>query len=111
MSARGQGDRGVPRSLAGTPTTTEDGNHCRGSTATTVINTLKVAGTVLKLAMMHLYEASQETRQSDRQLTASDDRTLVAAGQETVLPREMAARGRPPNKSSLPAPRATTAKK
>lgn len=117
MSARGLGDRGVPQSLAGTLTMTEGGNRCHGSTAMTAISIRKVAGTVLKLAMMDLCEcsveihANQETWQSDLQPTAFDDQTPVAAGQGMAPLHVTAARGRFPNKSSLPATRATTAKK
>lgn len=111
MSARGLGDRGVPQSLAGTLTMTEGGNRCHGSTAMTAISIRKVAGTVLKLAMMDLCEANQETWQSDLQPTAFDDQTPVAAGQGMAPLHVTAARGRFPNKTSLPATRATTAKK
>ncbi|KAL1476618.1 hypothetical protein MTO96_036382, partial [Rhipicephalus appendiculatus] len=53
VSPRSQGDRGVPRSLAGTPTTMEDGNHPGSSAATTAFTVHKVAAMALRLAVMH----------------------------------------------------------
>ncbi|KAH7961881.1 hypothetical protein HPB52_013097 [Rhipicephalus sanguineus] len=70
------GDCGVPRSLEGTPTTVEDGNRCRDSSATTA-TIRNVARIVLRLTMTHLYEASQETLQSNCRLIASDDQILM----------------------------------
>ncbi|KAL1484903.1 hypothetical protein MTO96_032303 [Rhipicephalus appendiculatus] len=72
---RGQGDRGVPRNLAGTPTTMKDGNHPRSSVVTTAVTVRKAAGMALRLAVMHRCVTTRETIQSNQELTASDDRT------------------------------------
>ncbi|KAH7956311.1 hypothetical protein HPB52_008081 [Rhipicephalus sanguineus] len=65
-------DCSVPHCLEGTTMTVEDGNHRRRSSATTAVPIRNVARMILRLAMMHLYEANQETLQSNCQLIASD---------------------------------------
>ncbi|KAL1415400.1 hypothetical protein MTO96_006845 [Rhipicephalus appendiculatus] len=79
-----QGDRGIPPSLAGTPTTMQDCKHPRSSAGMTAVTVRKVAGTALRLAVMHRYETQRETLQSNPWLAALDGQTMRGSGAHDV---------------------------